>query len=81
MEVEDVKVVLETSTGIEIEVWREDELYHAHRVGRDEEPQICLGIDLFEVISELADLDLDSDSGSAEAVRLAEQAQRELLIS
>jgi hypothetical protein len=74
-----VKVVLETSTGIHIEVWREDELYHAHRVGRDDEPQICLGIDLFEVISELGDLDLDSDSGSIEAVQLADQAQHELL--
>jgi hypothetical protein len=42
------------------------------------EPQICLAVDLFEVIAELAGLDLEDASQSAEAVALADRAQREL---
>ena len=39
------------------------------------EPEVCLAVDLFEVIAEL---DLESDAGAAEAVRLSEEAQQRL---
>ena len=42
------------------------------------EPQICLGVDLFEVIADLAGLDLDDASAAAEAVRLANSARERL---
>jgi hypothetical protein len=35
-------------------------------------------VDLFEVIAELADLDLDDEAHASEAVRLADEAQRRL---
>jgi hypothetical protein len=40
------------------------------------EPQICVAVDLFEVIAELAGLNLDVKAQSAEAVRLSIEAQR-----
>jgi len=48
------------------------------RPGGHEEAQICLGIDLFEVIAELAGLDLDNEEQSDEATRLAREAQHRL---
>jgi hypothetical protein len=42
------------------------------------EPQICAAVDLFEVIAELAGLNLDVTAQSAEAVELSLEAQREL---
>ena len=42
------------------------------------QPQICAAVDLFEVIAELAGLNLEVTAQSAEAVRLALEAQREL---
>jgi hypothetical protein len=42
------------------------------------EPQICVAADLFEVIAELAGLNLEVKVESAEAVRLSIEAQREL---
>ena len=42
------------------------------------EPQICAAVDLFEVIAELAGLNLEVAAQSAEAVALALEAQREL---
>ena len=41
-------------------------------------PQTCLSLDLFEVIAELADLDLDNTTHAAEALAPAAQAQRRL---
>jgi hypothetical protein len=73
-----MKVTLTASTRIEIVVWREEDTYHAHRAGAADEPQICLGVDLFEVVADLAALDLDVPSEAAEAVRLADDAQRRL---
>jgi hypothetical protein len=73
-----MKVTLGASTGARIAVWREKDLFHARRVDRKEEPQTCWAVDLFEVISELAQLDLDDPAQAAEAVRLAARAQRRL---
>lgn len=73
-----MKVALAASTGAEIEVWREDDLFHARRVGHSGEPQICLGVDLFEVVADLAELDLERPAEAAEAMRLAERAQHRL---
>ncbi|MGO9888168.1 MAG: hypothetical protein ACLP0L_09730 [Solirubrobacteraceae bacterium] len=78
MEVQGVKVTLGTSTGAKIEVWREKDLFHARRTDRQREPQTCWGLDLFEVIAELAQLDLDDTTQAAEAIRLAAKARRRL---
>jgi hypothetical protein len=73
-----MKLNLRASTGVDIVVWRDDETFHAQRADDASEPQICLGVDLFEVIADLADLDLDDTSHAAEAVSLADDAQRRL---
>jgi hypothetical protein len=78
MEVEGMKVTLGASTGARIAVWREKDLFRARRVDRKDEPQTCWGVDLFEVIAELAQLDLDDPAQAAEALRLAARAQRRL---
>jgi hypothetical protein len=75
-----MNVVVTASTGTTILVWREGEMFHARRTDVAAEPQICLGIDLFEVIAELAELDLNQDSHGPEAIRLAADAQRRLAI-
>ena len=53
-------------------------MFAALRAGGDEEAQICLGIDLFEVIAELAGLDLENEEQSEEATQLAEEARQRL---
>jgi hypothetical protein len=73
-----MRVILTVSTGAKIVVWRTQDVFHAHRSGTLGPPQICLAVDLFEVIAELADLDLDDGAHATEAVRLAEEAQRRL---
>jgi len=75
-----MKVTLAASTGVKIEVWREEEedLFHAQRAVDAAEPQTCVAVDLFEVIAEVAELDLDDPMESAEAVSLARQALRRL---
>jgi hypothetical protein len=73
-----LKVTVNASTGAQIRVWREDDLFHARPVGAVVEPQICVAVDLFEVIAELAGLNLDVRAESVEAVRLAIEAQRGL---
>jgi hypothetical protein len=74
-EVPKMNVKLAASTGAMVDVWREKELFCARRTDRTTEPEICLGVDLFEVIAELVGLDLDDARQAAEAVSLAEQAQ------
>jgi hypothetical protein len=69
---------LTASTGAKILVWREKDMFAALRPGGSEEAQICLGIDLFEVIAELAGLDLDDEEQSDEATRLAREARQRL---
>jgi hypothetical protein len=70
--------MLTASTGAKIVVWREDEMFHARPPGSTSAPQVCLAVDLFEVIAELAGLDLDVAEQSAEAVGLAARAQQSL---
>ena len=71
-------VTLTASTGAKILVWREKDMFAALRAGGSEEAQICLGVDLFEVIAELAGLDLDDEEESEEATRLATDARQRL---
>jgi len=71
-------VNLTASTGAKILVWRENDMFAALRAGGTEEAQICLGVDLFEVIAELAELDLDDAEQSEEATRLATEAGQRL---
>jgi hypothetical protein len=73
-----MRSVVQTSTGVEIKVWRDGSLFHAVRADSRGEPQVCIGDDLFEVIAELAGLDLDRKIEAEEAVRLARIAQRRL---
>jgi hypothetical protein len=73
-----MKVTLTASTGAKILVWREGDTFHAQQAQAAAEPQICLGIDLFEVIADLAGLDLEKGARAAEAIRLSELAQRRL---
>ena len=71
-------VNLTASTGAKILVWRDKDMFAALRAGGTEEAQVCLGIDLFEVVAELAGLDLDDDEQSEEATRLADEARQRL---
>jgi hypothetical protein len=73
-----MKVALTASTGAIVVVWREQDTYHAYRRDRPGEEQICLGVDLFEVIAELAGLNLDNEAQAREAIELADQADRRL---
>jgi hypothetical protein len=69
--------MLRASTGAKILVWRESDLYHAQRSDPSTDTQVCLAMDLFEVIAELAGL-LERGAESAEAIELAESAPRRL---
>jgi hypothetical protein len=73
-----MRFAVQTSKGVEIQVWRDGSLFHVQRAGSQIEPQVCIGEDLFEVIAELAGLDLDRRLDADEAVRLARAAQRRL---
>ena len=73
-----VKVTLTASTAAKIVVWKEGDLYHARRLELPERPQVCLAVDLFEVVAELAGLDLEHAGQAAEASALSEQAQVQL---
>ncbi|MBV9353909.1 MAG: hypothetical protein JO023_00135, partial [Chloroflexi bacterium] len=73
-----MRITLDPSTGVSVQVWREQQLFHATRKGAVETPQICLGVDLFEVIAELAGLDLEQPRESEEANRLAQDVQQRL---
>jgi hypothetical protein len=69
-----VDVHLTASTTAKILVWREDELFHARLQEATGPIQVCLGVDLFEVIAELAGLDLEQGEQAAEALKLADRA-------
>jgi hypothetical protein len=71
-------VILTASTGAKILVWRETDMFAAQLAGGTDEAQICLGVDLFEVIAELAGLELDDEDQSAEATGLASEARQRL---
>jgi hypothetical protein len=70
-----MKVTVTASNGAELVVWREHHTYFARRADEASEPQICLAVDLFEVIAELAELDLERQDQAAEALALANDAQ------
>lgn len=74
-----MKVTLTASTAAKIVVWKERELYHAQRLELPANPQVCLAVDLFEVIAELAGLDLERPDHCAEAATLSEHAQSQLM--
>lgn len=75
-----MKIMVRATTGANIQVWREGDTYSAQRGGaggaggEEGEPQTCWGVDLFEVIAELAGLDLERSMQSEEALSLAERA-------
>jgi hypothetical protein len=73
-----LKVTVRASNGAQVRVWREDDLYYARPAGSAVEPQICVAVDLFEVIAEIAGLNLEVKAESAEAVALSLEAQRQL---
>ena len=77
-EVGNMQFMLTATTGAKIVVWREDEMFHAHAPGSPLAPQVCQAVDLFEVIAELAGLDLEVAEQSVEAVSLATRAQETL---
>jgi hypothetical protein len=77
-EVGNMHFMLTATTGAKVAVWREDEMFHAQPPGGAFPPEVCLAVDLFEVIAELAGLDLDVAEQSAEAVLLATRAQETL---
>ncbi len=69
-----MKVTITASNGVELVVWREHDTYIARRADETSEPQICLAVDLFEVIAELAGLDLERQDQAGEALALANDA-------
>ena len=71
-------VTLVASTGARADVWREADLFDARCAHHLTKPQTSSRVDLFEVIAELADLDLDNTTHAFEALALAAQAQRRL---
>ncbi len=71
-----MKLSIVVSNGAEIVVWREDDTYSARRADAVSEPQICLAVDLFEVIAELAELDLERADQAAEALALSQDVLR-----
>jgi hypothetical protein len=73
-----MRVTITATNGNQVLIWREGESFHASRSGALERPQVCLAVDLFEVIAELADLDLAQGGQAAEAIALAEEALRRL---
>lgn len=76
-----MKVHVTASTGVTVVVWSENELFHARPSDTMLDPQVCLGVDLFEVIAELAGLDLEVKEQAVEALELAETARADLLAS
>jgi hypothetical protein len=73
-----MKVTLTASTGVQIAVWREQDMFAAQRADATHDAQICLGVDLFEVLAELANLNLENRADAGEAIELAAEAQRRL---
>jgi hypothetical protein len=70
-----MKVTLTASSGVQVVVWQGNDTYYTRRADAAAEPEICLAVDLFEVIAELADLDLEDAGQAAEAMLLADQAR------
>jgi hypothetical protein len=74
-----MQLTLRASNGAKILVWREAELFCARRAeAPEDETQTCIGLDLFEIVAELAELDLEDGAQAAEAIKLSRTAQRRL---
>ena len=73
-----MQVTVRASNGAAVIVWHQLDSYYARRAETTDDPEVCLGVDLFEVIAELAGLDLEQSGQAAEAMRLADDAQRSL---
>ena len=73
-----MQVTVRASNGAAVVVWHQFDSYYARKADTTDDPEVCLGVDLFEVVAELAGLDLDEPSQAAEAVRLADDARRSL---
>ena len=72
-----MKFKVQTITGAEITVWRSGTLFHAAATGAPTDTQVCVAADLFEVMAELAGLDLERSDQAREAIELAGQARSE----
>ena len=73
-----MQVTVRASNGAAVVVWHQFDSYYARKADTTDDPEVCLGVDLFEVIAELAGLDLDGRGQAAEAVRLADDARHSL---
>lgn len=73
-----MKVTLTASSGAQVVIWRRGDMFHARRADAASAPEICLALDLFEVIAELGGLDLEHEHQAAEAQALSDEAQRRL---
>ena len=71
-------VTVTASTGRTVVVWLEQEAFYARLKGKAQDPQVCLGVDLFEVIADLTGLDLEDAGQAVEAIRLADEARERL---
>jgi hypothetical protein len=73
------QVTLRASNGAKILVWREDDVF---RVRRAEAPadqtRTSRELELFEIIADLAGLDLEDGAQAASAIELADRAQLRL---
>jgi hypothetical protein len=76
-----LKVTLTASTAAKIVVWREAGLFYVRLSDSTVRPQVCMAVDLFEVIAEVAGLDLEVGEQAAEAMSLAEAARPRLKLS
>jgi hypothetical protein len=74
-----MKAQVKASTAKTVAVWREGDLFHARTEAAAGDEQVCLGVDLFEVIAELAELDLERPDEAAEALALADDARIQLM--
>jgi hypothetical protein len=74
--------IVEASTGVRVAIACEDELFHVTRLDAPwHKAEVCQSLDLFEVIAELAGLDLEHGADAAEAMHLADQARGTLWIA
>jgi hypothetical protein len=71
--------VTSTITAKTVVVWWDGDLFHACPNDAVADAQVCLGVDLFEVVAELAELDLEREDQALEALELANAARTELL--
>ncbi len=73
-----MRISVHTSKGVQVNAWREGGLFHVTRADSHHEPQVCMGVDLFEIIAELCELDLERSEDAREALELASTVQTQL---